>query len=86
VDFDMGEGVAALRSELRALIQEHIPADFLGAFTNDPADLEVAQRFCRVLSERGLLCMAWPREWGGRGASPWEQTVVREEMWAHTWG
>jgi alkylation response protein AidB-like acyl-CoA dehydrogenase len=83
VDFDMGEGVAALRSELRALIDEHIPPDFLGAFTNDQADLEVAQRFCHTLSERGLLCMAWPPEWGGRGASPWEQTVVREEMWAH---
>jgi alkylation response protein AidB-like acyl-CoA dehydrogenase len=83
VDFDMGEGVAALRSELRGLIEEHVPPDFLGAFTNDPADLEVAQRFCRTLSERGLLCMAWPPEWGGRGASPWEQTVVREEMWAH---
>jgi alkylation response protein AidB-like acyl-CoA dehydrogenase len=83
MDFDMGEGVAALRGELRALIEEHVPPDFLGAFTNDPADLEVAQRFCRTLSERGLLCMAWPPEWGGRGASPWEQTVVREEMWAH---
>jgi alkylation response protein AidB-like acyl-CoA dehydrogenase len=83
MDFDMGEGVAALRGELRALIREHIPPDFLGAFTSDPADLETAQRFCRLLSDRGLLCMAWPPEWGGRGASAWEQTVVREEMWAH---
>src|SRR5262249_8980169 len=33
--------------------------------------------------ERGLLCLAWPEEFGGRGASVWEQTVVREEMWAH---
>ena len=30
-------------------------------------------------------CSAWPgpSEFGGRDASPWEQTVVREEMWAH---
>jgi alkylation response protein AidB-like acyl-CoA dehydrogenase len=27
--------------------------------------------------------MAWPSEYGGRDASIWEQTVVREEMWAH---
>ncbi len=27
--------------------------------------------------------MAWPAEFGGRGASVWQQTVVREEMWAH---
>ena len=83
MDFDPGEEVAALRGELRQLIDENIPPSFLGAFTDDPADLEVAQRFCRSLADRGLLCMAWPEEWGGRGASPWEQTAVREEMWAH---
>ena len=34
-------------------------------------------------AERNLLCLAWPEEFGGGGASVWEQTVVREEMWAH---
>jgi alkylation response protein AidB-like acyl-CoA dehydrogenase len=79
----MGPDAQQLRTELRQLVKEHVPADFLGAFTDDPGDLEVAQRFCRLLAERGLLCMAWPEEFGGRGASVWEQTVVREEMWAH---
>ncbi|MGW1028567.1 acyl-CoA dehydrogenase family protein [Streptomyces sp. NPDC002577] len=83
MDFTMGEGATALRGELRRLVKEHVPADFLGAFTDDPADLEVAQGFCRLLAERGLLCMAWPKEFGGGDASVWEQTVVREEMWAH---
>jgi alkylation response protein AidB-like acyl-CoA dehydrogenase len=82
MDFDMGEGVASLRRDLRGLIAEHIPPGYLGAFTDDPADLEIAQQFCRTLAERGLLCMAWPEEFGGRGASQWEQTAVREEMWA----
>lgn len=79
----MGESATALRAELRRLVAEHVPDDFLGAFTDDPADLATAQRFCRILAQRGLLCLAWPEEFGGRGASPWEQTVVREEMWAH---
>ncbi len=79
----MGEAADALRDELRRLVSQHVPADFLGAFTDDPADLAVAQHFCGVLAERGLLCAAWPREFGGRGGSVWEQTVVREEMWAH---
>ncbi|CUU55270.1 Acyl-CoA dehydrogenase [Parafrankia irregularis] len=79
----MGEGVAALRRDLRQLVHKHVPPDFLGAFTDDPADLEVAQSFCRTLADLGLLCMAWPAEYGGRDATPWEQTVVREEMWAH---
>jgi alkylation response protein AidB-like acyl-CoA dehydrogenase len=83
VDFELGPGVAALRAELRNLIKEHTPPDFLGAFTDNPSDFAVTQEFCRILSERGLLCMAWPQEWGGGGASLWEQTAVREEMWAH---
>lgn len=79
----MGRDAAGLRSDLRDLVKAHVPEDFLGAFTSDPADLETAQTFCRLLAERGLLCMSWPPEFGGRGSSVWEQTVVREEMWAH---
>ncbi len=30
-----------------------------------------------------MLTLAWPPEFGGLGGSLWEQTVVREEMWAH---
>ena len=83
MDFDMGPAAAELRAQLRTLVKEHVPEGFMGAFTDDPADLEAAQRFCRTLAEEGLLCLAWPREYGGCGASVWEQTVVREEMWAH---
>ncbi|WP_063130148.1 acyl-CoA dehydrogenase family protein [Nocardia fusca] len=83
MDFTMGATAAKLRGELRRLITDEVPADYLGAFTDDPADLAVAQRFCATLADRGLLCLAWPEEFGGRGASTWEQTVVREEMWAH---
>jgi len=79
----MSPSATALRAELRRLVHERLPRDFLGAFTDDPVDLETAQQFCRLLAERGLLCLAWPEEFGGRGASPWEQTVVREEMWAY---
>jgi len=83
MDFDMGPEAAALRGQLRSLVKAHVPERFMGAFTDDPADLEAAQRFCRTLAEQGMLCLAWPQEYGGRGASVWEQTVVREEMWAH---
>jgi alkylation response protein AidB-like acyl-CoA dehydrogenase len=79
----MGAAATALRAELRQLVKEHVPPDYMGAFTDDPADLAIAQRFCQVLADEGLLCLAWPEEFGGRGASAWEQTVVREEMWAH---
>jgi alkylation response protein AidB-like acyl-CoA dehydrogenase len=83
VDYDFGPDADALRTKLRALIAAEIPDDFLGAFTNDPKDLEIAQRFCARLASEHLLTLAWPEEYGGRGGSVWEQTVVREEMWAH---
>lgn len=83
MEFQFGDRADALRADLRRLVHRHVPADFLGAFTDDPRDLEVAQAFCRLLAEQGLLTAAWPIEYGGRGSSIWDQTVVREEMWAH---
>ncbi|MDT5012884.1 MAG: hypothetical protein QOH57_4501 [Mycobacterium sp.] len=83
MDFDVGAEATELRQTLRDLVKTRMPDDFLGAFTDDPADLEAAQAFCRTLADQGLLCMSWPEEFGGKDASVWEQTVVREEMWAH---
>jgi alkylation response protein AidB-like acyl-CoA dehydrogenase len=83
MDYEFGADADALRAELRALIAAEIPPDFLGAFTDDPNDLDIAQRFCARLASERLLTLAWPDEYGGRGGSVWEQTVVREEMWAH---
>jgi alkylation response protein AidB-like acyl-CoA dehydrogenase len=83
MDFEMGQDAERLRGELRELVKGHVPEHFLGAFTDKSADLETTQAFCRLLAERNLLCVAWPEEFGGGGASVWKQTVVREEMWAH---
>jgi len=83
LDFDFGERAAQLRSRLRGMIAAELPPGYMGAFTDDPADLETAQQFCHRLAEEGLLTWAWPEEYGGTGGSVWEQTVVREEMWAH---
>jgi alkylation response protein AidB-like acyl-CoA dehydrogenase len=83
MDYDLGEQADRLRLRLRQLVEEHLPEGFLGAFTDDPEDLAITQRFCKLLAAEGLLAKAWPTEYGGGGSSVWEQTVVREEMWAH---
>ena len=82
MDFEQGPEVASLRATLRSLVTEVLPPSFHGAFTHDPADLALAQEFCRRLAKEHLLCPAWPSEVGGKDASVWEQTAMREEMWA----
>ena len=76
MDFEMGQKAAGLRRELRELVKAHVPEHYLGAFTDDPADLETAQQFCRTLADRNLLCQAWPEEFGGGGASVWELSLI----------
>ncbi|MBF0673350.1 MAG: acyl-CoA dehydrogenase family protein [Salinibacterium sp.] len=82
LDYSEPAKVTSLRAELRMLVDEHVPRGFLGAFTDDPADLAVTERFSRELGSRRLLTMAWPEEFGGLGAGVLEQTALREEMWA----
>ena len=83
LNFDDSPDAAELRAELRRLVREELPPEFLGAFTDDPRDLETAQRFCKLLADRHILTLAWPLEYGGQAATIWKQTVLREEMWAH---
>ena len=82
LDYGESPQVRELRDRLRHLVAEHIPPGFLGAFTDNPADLAITQAFCRELGSQKLLAMSWPVEFGGQGATVWEQTAFREEMWA----
>jgi alkylation response protein AidB-like acyl-CoA dehydrogenase len=83
MDYDLGTDAVDLRKRLRELISTHIPEGFLGACTDDPQDLATTESFCKLLAGDGLLALAWPKEHGGGGGSVWQQTVLREEMWAH---
>jgi alkylation response protein AidB-like acyl-CoA dehydrogenase len=83
MDYNLGTDAADLRKRVRELISTHIPEGFLGACTDDPQDLATTESFCKLLAADGLLALAWPKEHGGGGGSVWQQTVLREEMWAH---
>jgi alkylation response protein AidB-like acyl-CoA dehydrogenase len=82
LDYAEADAVSDLRARLRDLVGSKFPASFLGAFTADPADFALTESFCRELGKEHLLALAWPVEFGGKGASVWEQTALREEMWA----
>jgi alkylation response protein AidB-like acyl-CoA dehydrogenase len=83
LSYDLGADAGALRDHLRQIIAEHVPADFLGAFTSDGSGLDVVHEFVAALAAEQLLTMAWPAAYGGRDASIWEVAALREEMWAY---
>ena len=65
------------------LIETHLPSNWLGPFTEDPADLAISNRFCEILAAEGLLVPNWPARYGGQDLDLASSVVIREEMWAH---
>lgn len=82
MDFAFGPDEQRFREELRAFLDESLPDWWRGMFVDDPRAIPFTRELCRELAARGWLTAAWPPEHGGRGASAWFQTVLREEMWA----
>ena len=83
MDFTFTPEQEALRAELREFLRRELPAGWL--VRNDrealsPEEFAFSQQFARRLGERGWLTMAWPTEYGGRGASHIEQLIYSEEM------
>jgi len=75
--------VEAFRAEVRGWLDAHIPPDLRGAQladADDPAVLERMRAWNRDLADAGYAAIAWPEEYGGRGASPHEQVVLAEEL------
>ncbi len=83
MDFAFTPEEERFRAELRAFLDAELPAWWRGMFVDDERVFPETRRICRLLAERGWLTMAWPREHGGQDAGVWQQTIVREEMWAH---
>jgi alkylation response protein AidB-like acyl-CoA dehydrogenase len=83
MDFSFTEEEERFRAELREFLAAELPSWWRGMFVDDERVFPQTLRFCRKLSERGWLTMAWPRQHGGLEASVWKQAILREEMWAH---
>jgi len=83
MDFAFSEEEQVFRAELRDFLAAELPEWWRGMFVEDERAIPKTIEICGKLAERGWLTIAWPPEHGGLGASPWMQTIVREEMWAH---
>ncbi len=79
MEFKFTEQEEAFRAEVRDFISRHWaepPASF------EPYSEEVwpiRRAYERELAQRGWLTLAWPREYGGLGASHMQQLIFREE-------
>src|SRR3954453_2232589 len=72
----------AFRAEVREFILGLLPADYQPV-EQDELDEEgyaLAREIQIKLAERKWLCIGWPKEYGGGGASVVEQAIFNEEM------
>ncbi|MDB6002926.1 MAG: putative acyl-CoA dehydrogenase [Rhizobacter sp.] len=74
--------VEEFRDEVRAVLAEELPRDWRGIGTIP--DMDATRRFTHewrgTLHRRGLMGVAWPVEYGGRGLSMLHQVVLVEEL------
>jgi len=70
------------RDEVRAVLAEELPAGWrgVGAIADAATTREFVRSWRRTLHRRGLLAVAWPVEYGGRGLSKLHQVVLVEEL------
>ena len=87
MELKFGEKEEALRADVRAFLKEHLPKrETIGQGRDPRTDdtaFEAAKRFNEELGKRGWIAPAWPKEYGGLGASIYEQMVFNEEFGYH---
>lgn len=84
MDFRFSPEDEAFRAEVRSFIRDVLPAEWDGGseYGDEAGDstFEVGMRVTRKLAERRWLAMAWPKEYGGLGASHMQQLIFNEEI------
>jgi alkylation response protein AidB-like acyl-CoA dehydrogenase len=85
VDFAYPPEAEAFRTELQAWLDEQFTPEFQGlkpvtVCGPDDVDLAHHREWNRKLADARYAALAWPEEYGGRGAGIMEQVVFAEEM------
>jgi alkylation response protein AidB-like acyl-CoA dehydrogenase len=83
VDLGFTTEEEAFRNEVRSWLDANLPRDWRqdgkGGY-RDEEDTEVQREWQRKLYLGGWLKLGWPKEAGGRGATPVMQAIYQEEM------
>ena len=82
LELDFGPAAEAFRAEVRGFLDKYAPKELVGVSTDE------AQRgrhpalsaWAKTLTENGYMCVAWPKEYGGRGLTGIEVAVLNEEF------
>ena len=75
------EGTEPFRSKVRAFLAEHLPPDWVSLGTlEEPRRKEWLEEWRKKLADHGMICVAWPAEYGGQGRSLAEHIALLEEF------
>lgn len=87
MDFSYSPQETAFREEVRGWIKTNVPGDWGTPAWPVPETEEgyykEMQRWGRKLFDGGWSGITWPKEYGGRGASPIEQFIFQDELSNH---
>ena len=82
MDFRFTPDEERFREEVRAFLAQELPPDWDGGAYGEGEEgaRDLGRRITKQLAERKWLAMAWPKEYGGLGASHMQQLIYNEEM------
>jgi acyl-CoA dehydrogenase len=86
MDFKDSPQEAEFRAEVRKFLDAHAPlrtrsteSAYAGA-SSDADRVAIAKRWQALLAEHGWACIAWPKAFGGRDATPIESVIWNQEV------
>ncbi|WP_458759665.1 acyl-CoA dehydrogenase [Afipia sp. TerB] len=88
MNFDDTPQEAAFRAEARAWIEANAPKELHAELSQPTVGrirlrnhdiLEVSKAWQKKKADAGWACLHWPKEYGGRGASPIERVIWQQE-------
>src|ERR671914_601724 len=77
MDLTLSPQEEAFRDELRAWLEENHPGE---EPPGDTDGFQFRRDWQRTLADAGWAGLAWPEEYGGRGATLIEQAIFNEEI------
>jgi alkylation response protein AidB-like acyl-CoA dehydrogenase len=81
MDLNYSAEELAFRDEVRAWLQQNLPADLRDKVAGyDHLSKDDLLRWHRILAKKGWVAPAWPKEWGGTGWNVVQRYIFEEEL------